>query len=136
MTSAIDQLMINLGKEKAETNKGDQKEKQNKEGAKEKGSIKGKENAKSTGGESDLLVCGVISTLTGKISVVRPKNTLVQSGSELKQGISKNAIAESGSDFMFKLGMVKLQYLAPRLFKGKLTLATVIAATRLPNILT
>ena len=133
LTSAIDQLMTSLGKEKAETTKEDEKEKQNQEVTKEKRAIKGKENAKATGEESDLLVCGVISTPTGKISIVQPKNALLQTGSDFGQGMAKNGLAQSGSDV--KLGMAKLKFLATRLFKGKLTLATVIATTRLPNIL-
>ena len=134
LTSAIDQLMTNLDKEKQ--TKGDLKKKKKKheDAAKDKETYKDKEKAEKTREEleektDDLLVCGVISTSTGKISVVRPRNALVQTGSDFKLGMAKNTFAD------FKLGMTKLQFFAPRLFKGKLTLATVIAATRLPQIL-
>ena len=135
LTSAIDQLMttldkekINLDKEKAEQTKGDLKKKQTKKAPKDQETFKGKVKAgKEVEEKSDLLVCGLISTPTGKISVVRPR-IAQKSGSEFKLGSAKNTFVESGPSF--ELGMAKLQFLASRLFKGKLTLATVIAATR------
>ena len=135
MTSAIDQLMTNLGKEK-QTKADKKKKKHNKDAAKDKEPFKDQEKTDKTGEElgqktDDLLVCGVISTPTGKISVVRPRNGLVQTGSDFKQGLAKNTFADFKLGMPdFKLGMTKLQFFAPRLIKGKLTLATVIAATR------
>ena len=66
--------------------------------------------------ESNLVVCGIIPTSSGRISVVRPKDMLPKAGS-----------VESG--------LAKLQKLAPRLLKGEVSLATVIGATRLPPTL-
>ena len=114
LTSTIDQLMTSFGKDEPEMNKEDLQNETNKEEYKDKGEFRGKEKDDETlDQKSDLLVCGVITTPTGKISVVRPRNALVQKDSDLN------------------LGMAKLQFLAPRLFNGKLSLATVIAATRL-----
>lgn len=139
LTSAIDQLMTTLDKEKTtldkekveQTKGGLKRKKLNKKVVKDTETLKGKENAEATWKEveekSDLLVCGLISTPTGKISVVRPR-IAQKSGSEFNLGRAKNTFLESGSDF--ELGMAKLQFLASRLFKCKLTLATVIAATR------
>ena len=114
LTSAIDQLMTSFGKAEPATSKEDLEKKTNKEACKDKGEFEGQEKDDETlDQKSDLLVCGIISTPTGKISVVRPRNALVEKDSDLN------------------LGMAKLQFLAPRLFNGKLSLATVIAATRL-----
>ena len=66
--------------------------------------------------ESNLLVCGIIPTPSGGISVVRPKDMAPKAGS-----------VESG--------LAKLQKLVPRLVKGELRLATVIGVTRLPHTL-
>ena len=62
---------------------------------------------------SNLVVCGIIPTSSGKISVVRPKNMVTKAGPIIA-------------------GFAKLQKLLPRLLKGKINLATVIGATRLP----
>ena len=131
LTSAIDQLMTNLGKEKAEPTTGDVKKKQNKEAAEDSETFK--DDEKTIGEKDGLLVCGVFSTPTGKISVVQPRNSL--RGSVFKQGMPNNTIAQSGLDFKLgmpnrtiaqsgldlKLGMAKLKYFAPRLFKGDLS---------------
>ena len=60
-----------------------------------------------------LVVCGFVSTLSGKVSVVRP--------------IKKMQRAESHES-----GLAKLRKLTPRLFKRDITLSKVIEATRLP----
>ena len=60
-----------------------------------------------------LVVCGFVSTPSGKVSVVRP--------------INKMQKVESHES-----GLAKLRKLTPRLFKRDITLSTVIEATRLP----
>ena len=62
---------------------------------------------------SNLVICGIIPTSSGKISVVRPKNMVTKAGP-------------------IEAGFAKLKKLLPRLLKGKINLATVIGATRLP----
>ena len=62
---------------------------------------------------SNIVVCGIIPTSSGRISVVRPKDMVPKAGT-----------VESG--------LAKLQTLVPRLLKGKVNLTTVIEVTRLP----
>ena len=66
--------------------------------------------------ESNLMVCGIIPTSSGTISVVRPKDMVPNAGA-----------VESG--------LAKLGKLVPRLLKGEISLATVIGVTRLPPTL-
>ena len=66
--------------------------------------------------ESNLMVCGIIPTSSGTISVVRPKDMVPKAGA-----------VESG--------LAKLGKLVPRLLKGEVSLATVIGVTRLPPTL-
>ena len=66
--------------------------------------------------ESNLMVCGIIPTSSGTISVVRPKDM-----------VPKSVAVESGQ--------AKLAKLVPRLLKGEVSLATVIGMTRLPPTL-
>ena len=65
---------------------------------------------------SNIVVCGIIPTSSGRISVVRPKDMLPKAGT-------------------VEGGLAKLQALVPRLLKGKVNLATVIEVTRLPPTL-
>ena len=65
---------------------------------------------------SNLVVCGIIPTSFGRISVVRPKDMLPKAGT-----------VESG--------LKMLQKLMPRLLRGKISLATVIGVTKLPPTL-
>ena len=65
---------------------------------------------------SNLVVCGIIPTSSGRISVVRPKDMLPKAGT-------------------VEGGLAKLQKLVARLLKGKISLATVIEVTKLPPTL-
>ena len=62
---------------------------------------------------SNMVVTGIIPRSSGRISVVRPKDMMPKAGT-----------VESG--------LAKMQTLLPRLLTGKVSLATVIEATRLP----
>ena len=66
--------------------------------------------------ESNLVVCGIIPTSSGRISVVRPKDMVPKAGT-------------------VENGLGKLQKLVPRLLKGEMSLSTVIGVTRLPPTL-
>ena len=63
-----------------------------------------------------LVICGVVPTLHGKVSVVRPQNM-------------------KPKKVTFATGLTKLKELMPRLLKREITLTTLIEVTRLPPII-